>query len=316
VPFSARSLLCYDPQKETSTLIGELSSAPAYTKGNGLCMGGCTSMHRPAALAADAFRLILVPFAADQLVYFDMFYDDYGGTKASTGTFGPSFGKKRGKWRCGAIAPNGKLYCVPHEAACFLSVDPEGLEVEQVGVPALAEGGAKFFGAVTAEDGKLYCCPYSSSHVYRYDPKTGAVEQVGPNLGDMEKKFSGGCMGPEGDTIYFVPNNAPRIYRFNVRSCHGAKVGPDLNTICGVNESKFNGGVLGQDGALYLIPRDAPRVVRFDPKSMLAEPIGPMFAKGGNKWAGGRLGADGHIYCAPHDHTHVLRIRINYVAAG
>ena len=90
-------------------------------------------------------------------------------------------------------------------------------------------------------------------------------------------------MGPEGDTIYFVPNNAPRVYAFNVSSCQGAAVGPDLNVLCGVETSKFNGGVLGKDGALYLIPRDAPRVVRFDPKTRLAAAIGPTFDKGGNK---------------------------------
>jgi hypothetical protein len=245
---------------------------------------------------------------------FDARTDDDDNAKAPLTSFGPSFGMEPGKWRCGAVAPNGKLYCVPHGSSRFLCVDPETLEVKEVGEPLLDEGGSKFFGAVTAEiDGKLYCCPYSASHVYRFDPKTGVAEKVGADLGKMEKKFSGGCMGPDGDTIYFVPNNAQRVYSFNVRTCQGAYVGPDLNAICGIEKSKFNGGVLGKDGALYLIPRDAPRVVRFDPKTLLAEPIGPEWT-GDNKWAGGRLGADGHIYCAPHNHTHVLRIRINYVS--
>ena len=312
VPFSARHLLCYDPKTKTSRPIGDLPGVPQYTKGEGLFMGGYSPMHRPdqatkphGARPAEAFRLILVPFAADTLMTFD-------NATAALKSFGPSFGMKRGKWRCGAVAPNGKLYCVPHEASRFLCVDPESLKVEEVGEPVLGEDGSKFFGAVTANDGKLYCCPYSASHVYCFDPKTGKAEQVGANLGDMEKKFSGGCMGPDGETIYFVPNNERRVYSFNVRTCQGAQVGPDLNAICGIEKSKFNGGVLGKDGALYLIPRDAPRVVRFDPKTRLAEPIGPEWT-GDNKWAGGRLGADGHIYCAPHNHTHVLRICIHYV---
>jgi hypothetical protein len=227
VPFSAHHLLCYDPKTKTSKLVGDLpGGAPPYTKGNGLFMGGYSPMHRPdqatqprGARAAEAFRLILVPFAADALMRFDARTDDDDNAKAPLTSFGPSFGMKPGKWRCGAVAPNGKLYCVPHVSSRFLCVDPETLEVKEVGEPLLDEGGSKFFGAVTAEiDGKLYCCPYSASHVYRFDPKTGVAEKVGADLGKMEKKFSGGCMGPDGDTIYFVPNNAQRVYSFNVRT--------------------------------------------------------------------------------------------------
>ena len=129
------------------------------------------------------------PDAADTLMYFDRRSDDDDATPPPT-SFGPSFGMKRGKWRCGAVAPNGKLYCVPHEATRFLCVHPESLEVEEVGQPVLDEDGSKFFGAVTGNDGMLYCCPYSASHVYRFNPMTDLVEKVGADLGDMEKKVS------------------------------------------------------------------------------------------------------------------------------
>jgi len=73
-----------------------------------------------------------------------------------------------------------------------------------------------------------------------------------------------------------------------------ATVGENL----GVDQSKWAGGVLADDGCIYAAPCNAKSVLRIDPVTQTCTTFGCLGA-GGLKYDGAILGLDSKVYCIP-----------------
>lgn len=73
--------------------------------------------------------------------------------------------------------------------------------------------------------------------------------------------------------------------------------------------TKWNGGVLANDGTIYGIPRDANQILIIDPATGTAtrSNMGATLS-GSDKWFDGVLAPNGKIYAIPYDATDILII--------
>ena len=76
-------------------------------------------------------------------------------------TFGV-LGTATSKWVGGVLAPNGKIYGIPHDSGTVLVIDPITNTVDTFGV---LPGGSKWVGGVLAPNGKIYGIPFNSGTV-------------------------------------------------------------------------------------------------------------------------------------------------------
>ena len=67
-----------------------------------------------------------------------------------------------GKWLGGVLAPNGKIYGIPHNSNTVLCIDPSNNTTSTFGD---LSGTGKWSGGVLAPNGKIYGIPYSSTTV-------------------------------------------------------------------------------------------------------------------------------------------------------
>jgi hypothetical protein len=67
------------------------------------------------------------------------------------------------KWYGGVLAPNGKIYGIPHSSTQVLEIDPETQNITLFGS---LSGTAKWIGGVLAPNGKIYGIPFNSTQVF------------------------------------------------------------------------------------------------------------------------------------------------------
>ena len=115
------------------------------------------------------------------------------------------------KWYGGVLAPNGKIYCVPHYATRVLEINPETKELTLFG--SLSNIPNKWAGGVLAPNGKIYCVPHSTSQVLEINPETKELTLFGSLSGT--DKWYGGVLAPNGK-IYCVPFNATQVLEINI----------------------------------------------------------------------------------------------------
>jgi len=113
-------------------------------------------------------------------------------------TFG-SLGSDSGKWEGGVLAPNGKIYGIPHNSTAVLEIDPASRTATTFG--SLSDSG-KWIGGVLAPNGKIYGIPCNSTAVLEIDPASRTATTFGSLSGSY--KWIGGVLAPNGK-IYGIP---------------------------------------------------------------------------------------------------------------
>ena len=96
----------------------------------------------------------------------------------TTTTFG-NFGTNTTKWYGGVLAPNGKIYCIPSNAATVLEIDPVNKTIAPSG--SVGTSVAKWAGGVLAPNGKIYGIPSNAATVLEIDP----VNQTATTFGSV-----------------------------------------------------------------------------------------------------------------------------------
>jgi hypothetical protein len=176
IPYSAESVLVVDGNE--TRLLGRFGSAPGKWSGSVLGADGCVY-----GLPLDHDRVLRV--------------DPVAGT---ADVFGESVGGGKGKWRGGAVAPNGKIIAPPYGSRGVLIVDGPNVRV----VGDLGPGKDKYAGAVVGADGLVYGVPCNADAVVVIDPETEAVTTLEPLVGASTGKWCDGLLGDDGH-IYCVP---------------------------------------------------------------------------------------------------------------
>ena len=98
-------------------------------------------------------------------------------------SFFGSFGTSGGKWVSGALATNGKIYCIPFNSTQVLVIDPSNNTTSLFGS---FSGSGKWVGGVLAPNGKIYCVPHESTQILVIDPSNNTTSLFG-NLSGIYK---------------------------------------------------------------------------------------------------------------------------------
>ena len=220
-----------------------------------------------------------------------------------TGTPIPGTGKYIG----GVLAPNGKIYCVPHNATQVLIIDPLALTYTLM-AGAIA-GSAKYAGGcLSTFNGKIYCAPHDATDILVIDPSTDTWTQVASGLPAGSSKWYGICHGADG-YLYAIPSSSTDILRIDPSTDTTSVVSPALPA----TPNKYQGGCVGPDGKIYCAPYDSADYLVIDTlqQSWTAYAMG---ATGTNKFSGLVHAVDGQLYGVPYSVTNgFLQVR-NYMA--
>jgi hypothetical protein len=217
------------------------------------------------------------------------------------------------------LAPNGKIYGVPHDAEDILVIDPATDTATRTDFgTALGAATEKWSGGALGRDGKIYCAPQEADEVLIIDPIAGTatltdfdIDLSSTPQGDgRTTKWQGAIAAPDGK-IYCIPFSANDILIIDpltqtvTRSTLGATI--PLNTSGGV--FRWFGGVLAPNGKIYCMPRNSGMVLVIDPLNNSATTTNfGLTLSDSTKWIGGVLGANGKVYGVPRTATDVLVI--------
>jgi YVTN family beta-propeller protein len=216
-------------------------------------------------------------------------------------TFG-SFGDDANKWIGAVVAQNGKIYCIPHNAANVLVIDPTNDSTYTIG--SFSAGGQKWRGGCLAPaNGKIYAMPYDADTVLVIDPATDTVTTIGPipSVTATAARFAGCAMATSGK-LYGIPYDATAVLAIN-------PVDDTLSTFgsLGADAGKWEGAALAVDGKIYAAPFNASSILLIDPFTETTSTFG-SFAAGEGKWRNPLLGRDGRIYMPPANLTSDLLV--------
>jgi hypothetical protein len=158
------------------------------------------------------------------------------------------------KWYGGVLAPNGKIYAIPHNSTQVLEIDPVAQTVNTFGNLV---GTGKWVGGVLAPNGKIFGIPANSTQILEIDP----VAQTTTLFGDLNgiNKWVGGVLAPNGK-IYGIPYNSTQILEIDPVAQTTTLFGSNLP-----GTGKWVGGVLAPNGKIYGIPRDSTSILEIIP---------------------------------------------------
>jgi len=175
------------------------------------------------------------------------------------------------KWHGAVKARNDCIYSLPAHANSVLKIDPNTMQVSEIGQGNFttgrhrSDGKYKYLGGVMGKDGCIYGVPSDSDYVLRIDPKTDSCEEVGSSLHEetiVQNKWQNGFLAEDG-TIYGIPLKAETVLCIRPTDHGDVNVSTIGGPFLGLN--KWEGGVMGTDGACYCMPLNNKRVLRIAP---------------------------------------------------
>ena len=210
------------------------------------------------------------------------------------------------QWHSGVLAPNGKIYGIPHNAQHVLVIDPtSGTAALQTRVCA---GLFKWAGGVLASDGRIYAIPHNADGVLVVDPTDDSADWWSMPVGSGgipwgaspgKHKWEGGVLAPNG-LIYGIPARArsvliidPARRTVDATSMRVCAAYDEMHAECGAGCFMWDRGVLGPDGRVYGIPSYASSVLIIDPVAGTTDAVtlatrapsaASMFPPGSFKW--------------------------------
>ena len=200
-----------------------------------------------------------------------------------------------GQWKWhGGLRAGTKLYGFPNNADDVLVIDCAISSEANSFVPRVytvmgdwgklqsgrhripQDGRYKYLGGALTLDGCFaYLFPCDAEQVLRINTVTDALALVGCSLLDGENKFQNGFVGRDG-CLYGIPQRSGGVLRIApaVFDENGAEVEKDHVDMldCGQDfmgtKDLFEGGVMGNDGAIYCIPLRARACVKVIPHKL------------------------------------------------
>ena len=116
---------------------------------------------------------------------------------------GPDLGERGYKWRCGARANTGSIYCTPYFSDHILKINTNDDTVETLDNVELPErGGHLWSSGALAQDNSIYYMPYSARWIMKLNPDNDTLSRVGGYLGG--DKYCGTVVGND-DCVYGIP---------------------------------------------------------------------------------------------------------------
>lgn len=250
---------------------------------------------------------------------------NYGAPVATL--FGPNPGVGSA-YAGGVLAPNGKIYAIPHSATSVAVIDPQTNTVSTFGNLV---GGTKWVGGVLAPNGKIYAIPFgaTTTTVLEIDPETNTTQEFGA-LPATASKWSGAVLASSG-LIYAAPVTAGNVLVVdpvlrtttttgvlntqssavlastgNVYSVPGGSGSPfavistfdsSITTIGNAPAvaTPYLGGAIAPNGKIYALPTTGSAYAEIDPVSNAIVNFGT-----GSGFVSGVLAADGKIYGIPN----------------
>ena len=219
-------------------------------------------------------------------------------------------------WFEGVLAPNGKIYCVPHNATNILVINPanNSASTSEINI-TLASTTGKWVGGVLAPNGKIYCVPHNATNILVIDPvnNSASTTEINITLASTAAKWAEGVLAPNGK-IYCVPHTATNILVINPANNSASTSEITVTPALTSDSGKWAGGVLAPNGKIYCVPHNATNILVIDPANNSAStseittitPTNALAASG--KWVGGVLAPNGKIYGVPHTATNILVI--------
>ena len=215
----------------------------------------------------------------------------------------------------GVLGTDGNVYCIPHDFASLVVLNPQDLTVQQIGKPVYdgtSDQPSLYWGGVLAGNGKIYCCPYNAGKIMVIDPSIDnsedRIEYIPLPTGYINgtQKWRGCCVTKTGK-IYCAPFDAKGVLIIDpskdLATVEFTEV--DNTWITGTEGERYSGCVSGGDGKVYMVPFNAPDIVAIDPvtKSWTAT---STRVNAQNKWIGGIMGQNGKLYLIPHAYLQPL----------
>jgi hypothetical protein len=213
-------------------------------------------------------------------------------------------------WYGGVLAPNGKIYCVPHVATNILVIDSVANTASNWSPAGVTYTTYGWSGGVLAPNGKIYCVPHAAANILVIDPVANTASNwasttngTTPTTFNTNGGWTGGVLAPNGK-IYCVPYAATNILVIDPVANTASNWSP-----AGVTIGGWHGGVLVPNGKIYCVPYNATNILVIDPVANTASnwsPAGVTYTSAG--WVRGVLAPNGKIYCVPFYATNILVI--------
>ena len=275
-PWSAPTVLCFDPATGESCHIGDFGGIYKYNQ---------------AVLGADG-AIYFVPFSARRVLRLD--------PKTHEMKFiGSDYGSRFGKWGRGVLMSDGCVVAPPSSATKVLCIDTRAQSTSLIGSDYAREGFAKWSNAVLSPDGLVYCLPMDARQFLCIDAGSKATSLVGDDLGITAGKYISAAVVR--GRLCCTPCNARRALIFDPADGSCRFIGKEL-----FGREMYIGSIIGIDSCVYGIPLSARQVIRIDPEAETVQPFGPDGLTGG--FDGVLVPESGFIYAAPANGSRMLRI--------
>lgn len=203
------------------------------------------------------------------------------------------------KYWGGVLAPNGSIYCAPHQATTILKINTLNDTISTFGSFV---GSYKYGGGILAPNGKIYFIPCSATAVLVVDPSNDSSYTFGSIAGGSFY-WLGGSLNKEGTKIYCTPHLTTSILVIDIEN-------ESTYTIPGLpaTANKYSSSQLTPDGYIYCVPTHISNILKIDPSNDTFTTFGTA-SGGSDKYYSSILAPDGFIYGLPYAGTNdVLKI--------
>jgi hypothetical protein len=209
-----------------------------------------------------------------------------------------------GMWASCALALDGCIYFMPHNANHMMKLDPNNNDAMSSIGDGLGDERWKYSGTVIGIDGCVYGIPDSCSRIVKYDPINDITSFVGEEADEDFDCHGNGVLGRDG--CIYAANKDGQVLKIDSTNNFHCIVG---NTVeLDLYEIGWRDAILGMDGCIYWPPYRATQILKYDPHSNLTSLVGDHFEFYKFKWSGGCAAPDGVIYCLPSNATRILTI--------
>lgn len=170
-------------------------------------------------------------------------------------------------------------------------------------------------GCYSPYNNKVYFAPYQTDYIIEFDFEMKISTKiyfdtniVGSIAQTIIPQYCQGAVYAPNNKIYFVPYCATHLIIYDLIS----ETFEYVPGFSGINEGKYNGGVIANDGFLYLIPYNSSSVCKID----LSDNSISFFGSTGLTHLGGCLAINNNIYQAPIAGVSFRRINLTTNTVG